>query len=56
MPVRLFILMLARIGSLLVLLSRSAASRDAGLLVLRREVAVRRAHGWTGLGGRSWPG
>src|SRR5450631_3493223 len=42
MPIRLLYLMFARICSWLVLLSRSAASKDAELLVLRHEVAVLR--------------
>jgi transposase len=42
MPIRLLYLMSARICSWLVLLSRSAASRDGELLVLRHEVAVLR--------------
>ena len=40
MPIRLLYLMFARICSWLVLLSRSAVSKDAELLVLRHEVAV----------------
>jgi len=42
MPIRLLYLMFARTCSWLVLLSRSTASRDAGLLVLRHEIAVLR--------------
>jgi transposase InsO family protein len=42
MPIRLLYLMFARICSWLVLLSRSAASKDAELLVLRHEIAVLR--------------
>jgi hypothetical protein len=42
MPVRLLYLTFARICSWLVLLSRSTSSKDAGLLVLRHEIAVLR--------------
>ena len=42
MPIHLLYLMFARICSWLVLLSRSAASKDVELLVLRHEVAVLR--------------
>jgi putative transposase len=42
MPIRLLYLMFARICSWLVLLSRSAASKDAELLVLRHEIAILR--------------
>jgi putative transposase len=42
MTVRLLYLTFARVCDWLVLLSRSAASKDAGLLVLRHEVAVLR--------------
>jgi len=42
MPVRLLYLMFARICSWLILLSRSAASKDVELLVLRHEVTVLR--------------
>ena len=42
MPIRLFYLMFARTCSWLVLLSRSTASKDVELLVLRHEVAVLR--------------
>jgi len=45
MPIRLLYLMFARICAWLVLLSRSTASKDIDLLVLRHEVAVlRRTH------------
>ncbi len=42
MPLRLLYLIFARLCSLLVLLGRSSASKDAELLVLRHEVAVLR--------------
>ena len=42
MPIRLLYVMFARICSWLVLLSRSTASKDVELLVLRHEVAVLR--------------
>jgi hypothetical protein len=42
MPIRLVYLVFARICSWLVLLSRSAASKDVELLVLRHEIAVLR--------------
>ncbi|HEY5358845.1 MAG TPA: hypothetical protein VIJ82_14405 [Streptosporangiaceae bacterium] len=42
MPIRLLYLMFARTCSWLILLSRSAAAKDAELLVLRHEVAVLR--------------
>jgi transposase InsO family protein len=41
-PIRLLYLMFARTCSWLVLLSRSAASKDAELLVLRHEIAILR--------------
>src|SRR2546430_14062053 len=50
MPFRLLYLMFIRLCSWLVLLSRSTASKDAELLVLRHEVAVlRRAQPRPGL-------
>jgi cell division protein FtsL len=42
MPIRVLYLMFARICGWLVLLSRSALSKDAELLVLRHEIAVLR--------------
>ena len=42
MSLRLLYLIFVRICSLLVLLGRSSASKDAELLVLRHEVAVLR--------------
>ena len=45
MSLRLLYLIFARLSSWLLLLSRSAASKDIELLVLRHEVAVlRRTH------------
>jgi hypothetical protein len=49
----------ARTCSWLILLGRSAAFKDAGLLVLRHEIALlrrpSRGSGWTGLTMSSWP-
>jgi putative transposase len=57
--VRLLYLIFVRLCSWLILLSRSTASKDAELLVLRHEVAVlrrtSRGPGWTGPTARSWP-
>jgi hypothetical protein len=51
-------LIFIRLTGWMALLARSAASKDAELLVLRQEVAVlRRQHpgrGWSGPTGRSW--
>ena len=56
MSLRLLYLIFVRLCGWLILLSRSSASKDAELLVLRHEVAVlRRTHpraGWTGPTGR----
>jgi putative transposase len=53
---RLHYLIFVRLCDWLVLLARSSASKDAGLLVLRHEVAVLRrtirGPGWTGPTGR----
>jgi len=42
MSLRLLCLIFVRVGGWLVLLGRSSASKDAGLLVLRHEAAVLR--------------
>ena len=59
MSLRLLYLIFIRVCGWLVLLGRSSASENAGLLVLRHEVAVlRRAtggHGWTGPAALSSP-
>ena len=63
MTVRMLYLMFVRLAGQIALLARSAASKDAGLLVLRQEVAVLRRQNpeprldWAG--GRCplpWPG
>ena len=59
MSLRLLYLIFVRLCSLLVLLGRSSASKDAELLVLRHEVAVLRRRNprprldWAT--GRCWP-
>jgi putative transposase len=49
---RMLYLIVVRLTGWLALLARAAASKDAGLLVLRQEVAVLRrqnpSRGWTG--------
>ena len=52
-------LILIRLAGWMVLLARSGAAKDAGLLVLRQEVAVlrrqNRNRSWTGPAGQCWP-
>jgi hypothetical protein len=58
-PLRLLYLTIAQVFGWLQLLSRSQASKDAEILVLRHELAVLPARspgqGSTGPTGRSWP-
>jgi len=63
MTARMLYLIFVRLTSWMILLARSAAAKDAELLILRQEVAVLRrrtqVRSWTGPTGRSsppWPG